>query len=475
MYDLKENYLLPSFTDAHMHLSLYTLLYSAINLRYCQSIKEVQEKLKKGIDQELIVGWGFDHEQFLEERMLTRKDLDKVSSEIPIFILRFDEHIGVVNSEILRNLGIDQNTIDPEGGKIGRFSDGQPNGILVDKALPTEEILNNSRIKNSMQKNLLKVQEEFFHKGLTSVSDMGINFDTLDFYRDMEEKGYLKMRVYVYLNEECLKDEERIKKEMSKNGLGLVQVRGLKLFIDGSFGASSGALHEPYTNDPKNYGLLRIQPEKLNNLAKQADEMKMQLSIHVIGDRALTYALNALSYTRNRFLRHRVEHIQLVNEEHLRKMKQLEIIAVIQPIFVSTDSPWAEKRLGRERIKQAYPLKRVVEKGIRVAGSSDCPVANADPFLGVYFAVSHKDLEGRELPDWVRKERIGIKEALKIFTEEASYALCENKGQIKQGMQADFIVLSENPLQLPIQKIPSLRTLQTYLGGQLVNRHILFS
>lgn len=475
MYDLKENYLLPSFTDAHMHLSLYTLLYSAINLRYCQSIKEVQEKLKKGIDQELIVGWGFDHEQFLEERMLTRKDLDKVSSEIPIFILRFDEHIGVVNSEILRNLGIDQNTIDPEGGKIGRFSDGQPNGILVDKALPTEEILNNSQIKNSMQKNLLKVQEEFFHKGLTSVSDMGINFDTLDFYRDMEEKGYLKMRVYVYLNEECLKDEERIKKEMSKNGLGLVQVRGLKLFIDGSFGASSGALHEPYTNDPKNYGLLRIQPEKLNNLAKQADEMRMQLSIHVIGDRALTYALNALSYTRNRFLRHRVEHIQLVNEEHLKKMKQLEIIAVIQPIFVSTDSPWAEKRLGRERIKQAYPLKRVVEKGIRVAGSSDCPVANADPFLGIYFAVSHKDLEGEELPDWVRKERIGIKEALKIFTEEASYALYENKGQIKQGMQADFIVLSENPLQLPIQKIPSLRTLQTYLGGQLVNRHILFS
>ncbi|GAG84501.1 unnamed protein product, partial [marine sediment metagenome] len=101
-------------------------------------------------------------------------------------------------------------------------------------------------------------------------------------------------------------------------------------------------------------------------------------------------------------------------------------------------------------------------------GSSDCPVASADPFLGIYFAVSPKDLEGKELPDWVRKERIGIKEALKIFTEGASYALNENKGQIKQGMLADFIVLSENPLHLPIQKIPSLRVLQTYLGGQLV-------
>jgi len=467
MYDLKENYLLPSFTDAHMHLSLYTLLYSAINLRDCQSIKMVQEKMKKGIGQELIVGWEFDHEQFLEGRMPTREDLDIVSSKIPIFILRFDGHIGVVNSEVLRNLGINQNTIDPEGGKIGRFSDGQPNGILVDKALPTEDILNNSWIKSSMQKNLLEVQEEFFNKGLTSVSDMGINFDTLDFYRDMEEKGYLKMRVHVYFNEKCLMEKERIKKEMSKNGSGLVQVRGLKLFIDGSFGASSGALYEPYTNDPKNYGLLRISPEKLNNLAKQADEMEMQLSIHVIGDRALTYALNALSCTRNRFLRHRVEHIQLVKEEHLSMMKQLEVTAAIQPIFVSTDYPWAEKRLGRERIQQAYPLKRVMEKGIKVAGSSDCPVAGADPFLGIYFAVSHEDLEGKELPDWVRKERIGIKKALKIFTEGASYALHENKGQIKQGMQADFIVLSENPLQLPIRKIPSLKVLQTYLGGQL--------
>jgi predicted amidohydrolase YtcJ len=468
VYDLKEKYLLPSFTDAHMHMSLYAFLYSAINLRDCQSIKVVQKKLKKEIGRELIVGWGFDHEQFQEERMPTREDLDAISSKIPIFILRFDEHIGVVNSEFLRRLGINQDTIDPEGGKIGRFLNGQPNGILVDKALPTEDIINNSWIKNALQQNFLKIQEELFRKGLTSVSDMGINFDTLDFYRDIEEKGYLKMRVYVYLNEACLEQKERIIKEMSRNNLGLVQVRGLKLFVDGSFGASSGALYEPYMNDPKNYGLLRILPEKLNNLAKQADEMGMQLSIHAIGDRALTYALNALSCTRNRLLRHRVEHVQLVNEEQLKKMKELGVLAVIQPIFVSTDHFWAEKRLGRKRIQLAYPLKRVVEKGIEVAGSSDCPVASADPFLGIYFAVSPKDLEGGELPGWVRKERIDIKEALKIFTEGSSYALYENKGQIKRGIQADFIVLSENPLHLHIQKIPSLPVLQTYIGGQLV-------
>ena len=468
VYDLHGNYLLPSFTDAHMHLSLYTILFSAIDLRDCNSIKELQDKLKNETDREVIIGWGFDHEKFQEERMPTRIDLDSVSSEIPIFILRFDEHIGVVNSEFLRRLKIDRNTKEPEGGKIGRFSDGLPNGILVDNALPTQKLLNNPRIKDSMLNNFLEVQKELLSKGLTSVSDMGIDFDTLDFYRQMEIKGYLKMRVHIYLDEKCLADKNRIKTEMQRNVQSLVQVRGLKLFVDGSFGASSGALYEPYADDPENKGILRIQPDRLKHLTRLADELGMQLSIHAIGDKALTYTLDALTETRNELLRHRIEHLQLVNEEHLDKLKQLGVIAVIQPVFVATDSPWAEKRLGSERVQQSYPLKRIIDKGIRVAGSSDCPVTEADPFLELYFSVSHKNLKGKEMPDWVKRERIGIKEALKIFTKDASYALHENKGKIEEGMLADFIVLLENPLQLTLEQILSLRVLQTYLGGELV-------
>lgn len=468
VYDLKENYLLPSFTDAHMHLSLYTILFSAIDLRGCNSINELQSKLKNEIDKEVIIGWGFDHEKFREERMPTRDDLDAVSSEIPIFILRFDEHIGVVNSEFLKRLEINRNTKEPEGGKIGRFSDGLPNGILVDNALPTEDMLNNHRIKDSMLNNFLEVQKELLSKGLTSVSDMGIDFNTLDFYRQMEIKGYLKMRVHIYLDEKCLADKNRIKTEMQRNVQSLVQVRGLKLFVDGSFGASSGALYEPYADDPGNTGILRIQPERLQQLTRQADEMGMQLSIHAIGDKALTYALDALTETRNELLRHRVEHIQLVNEEHLERMKKLNIIAAIQPVFVATDSPWAEKRLGRERVQMSYPLKSVFDQGIRVAGSSDCPVTEADPFLELYYSVSYRYLNGENMPDWVQKERISLKEAFKIFTEDASYALHENKGKIEEGMLADFIVLQENPLQLSLERILSLRILQTYLGGQSV-------
>jgi len=468
VYDLKGNFLLPSFTDAHMHLFLYTLLFSAVDLRECNSIKEVQNKLKEKIDQEVIIGWGFDHEKFQEGRMPTRDDLDVVSHQIPTFILRFDEHVGVVNSEFLKRLEINRDTKEPEGGKIGHFSDGLPNGILVDNALPTDEMLNNPHIKKSMVKNFLDVQNQLLSRGITSIGEMGIDFETLDFYREMDRKGYLKIRVHVYLSEKCLAEKKRIKNEMKKNTGNRVQVRGLKLFVDGSFGASSGALYESYSDDPGNYGILRIQPERLKELAQQADELGMQLSIHVIGDKALSYALDALSKTKNKFLRHRVEHIQLVNEELLKRMKSLGIIAAIQPVFVGTDSFWAEKRLGKERVYQSYPLGSVLNRGIKVAGSSDCPVTEADPFLELYFSVSQKDLEGKEMPEWVRKERIGIREALKIFTEDASYALHENKGRIEEGMLADFIVLSENPLLLTPKNILSLRVFQTYLGGQLV-------
>jgi predicted amidohydrolase YtcJ len=467
-YDLRGNYLLPSFTDAHMHLSLYAILFSAIDLRACTSIVELQNKLESEIGKEVIIGWGFDHEKFREERMPTKGDLDAVSPEIPIFILRFDEHIGVVNSEFLKRLKINKNSKDPEGGKIGRFPNGSPNGVLVDNALPTEKMLNHPRIKASMLNNFVQAQKQLLSRGLTSVSDMGINFNTLDFYREMEARGILKMRIHAYLDEKCLRDMQRIKHEMQKNTQSLVQVRGLKLFVDGSFGASSGALFEPYADDPENRGILRIQPEQLKQLVRQADELGLQLSIHAIGDKALTHTLDALSDTRNELLRHRVEHIQLINEEHLQRMKELHIIAAIQPVFVATDSPWAEKRLGRERVQKSYPLKSVLDQGICVAGSSDCPVTEADPFLELFYSVSNRYLNGEEMPDWVKRERITLKETFKIFTEGASYALHENKGRIEEGMIGDFIVLSENPFQLPLQRIPSLKVLQTYLGGRLV-------
>jgi len=464
IYDLNGNYLLPGFVDAHMHFSMFVALFSATSLRDCRSIEELKERLNANKN-DFVIGWGFDHELFKEKRMLTREDLDEVSRAIPVIVFRLDGHICVVNSKALKISGIDENTKDPEGGHIGRSPDGSPSGILVDRAIPTNLLKNP---KMSLLQDFLKAQEMLLSMGLTSVSDMGIDFDTLQLYRYIESAGLLKIRANVYLSEECLDAKERILDEMRKGKL--VKVRGLKLFADGSFGARSGALFEEYSDDPGNTGIIRTPLEKLEDFVKKAEELDMQVAIHAIGDKGLFNALSALSKAKNRELRHRVEHIQLVNESLLDMMKELGVVAVIQPIFIKSDSPWAESRLGKgkERINHAYPLRSLIDHNLRVAGSSDCPVETQDPFQGIYFSSSSKDLEGNELPDWVKKERISIKDAITIFTEGAAYALHENKGKIEKGMLADFVVLPENPVEIRVENIKDLKVLKTFVNGELV-------
>jgi len=371
-----------------------------------------------------------------------------------------------VNSKLLGMLGINKDTKDPEGGLIGRFPDENPNGVLIDKAMPEENLLKNLKINSSLQENFLKAQKMLLSMGLTSVSDMGIDFDTLRMYRLMESSGLLRIRINVYLTEECLEAEEKIIEEMNKGEL--VKVRGLKLFADGSFGAKSGALFEEYSDDPGNTGIIRTPLEKLDEFVKKAEDLGLQVSIHAIGDKALFNAISALSKTKNKNLRHRIEHIQLANKNLLIKMKEISIVAVIQPIFIKSDSSWAESRLGKKRINYAYPLKSVIDHNIIVAGSSDCPVETPNPFLGIYFSSSNKDLEGNELPEWVKKERISVENAIKIFTEGAAYALHENEGKIEKGMLADFIVLHENPIRIGTEKIKDLKAMKTFINGELV-------
>jgi hypothetical protein len=302
--------------------------------------------------------------------------------------------------------------------------------------------------------------------GLTSITDMGIGFNTLKSYRDLENAGKIKMRGSLYLSEECLEHREKIIDELPKGEL--LKIRGIKLFADGSLGSRGAALFEEYSDDPGNTGIILTPLERLEEFVEKANELGLQIAIHAIGDKGLSNALTALSKSKNKGLRHRIEHIQLVNNHLLNKLRELDIVAVIQPLFIKSDSLWAENRLGKERIHFSYPLKSLLDNNIKVAASSDSPVETPNPFLGLFFCVSHKDLEGNGLPEWIKKERIGIGDAIKMYTEGASYALFENKGRIEKGMFADFIVLPENPAKIEVEKIKDLRVLKTFVNGELV-------
>jgi len=465
--DVKGKTVLPGFKECHMHFSEFVKSLSKVDLRDCASIEEVKEKLKENSEKEIIVGMSFNNENFIEERIPNRKDLDEVSDDIPIIIYRVDLHLCVVNSKALELLGIDKMSKPFKGGVIERFSNGEPNGIFRENAVNMVIKLEQKFQSKEFKNNLIKASEIAFKCGLTSVSDLLVDWNMLQTYRELEKQGKIKLHINTYMIDECLEDEKKLIEELSQGKF--VKLRGIKFLLDGSLGSKTAALLEGYSDNPKNLGIMRMPYDELESKVIKADQLGLQISLHAIGDKGASYALEVLSKTKRRKqLRHRIEHLQVLNENLINKMKDLDIIAVVQPIFINTDYPWAEERLGQKRIQYAYTLKSILDKGIKVAGSSDCPVESMNPFWGIYCAVSHKDLRENPFPKWVTKERITIKQALKLFNTEAAYATHENSGKLVPGAVADLIVLPEDPFKITLDKLKNMESFLTIVNGRIV-------
>ncbi|MBU4228052.1 amidohydrolase [bacterium] len=465
--DVDGKTVLPGFKECHMHFSEFVKSLSKVDLRDCASIEEIKEKLKENIEKKIIIGMSFNDEGFLEKRIPNRKDLDEVSDGIPIIIYRVDLHVCVVNSKALELLGIDKMSKPFEGGAIEKFSNGEPNGILKENAVKMASKLEQKFQSKGFENDLLKASKIAFKYGLTSVSDLLVDWNILQTYRELEKQGKVKLHINTYIIDECLKDEKRLVEELSKGKY--VKLRGIKFILDGSLGSKTAALLEGYSGDPKNVGIMRIPYDELESKVIKADQLGVQISLHAIGDKGASYALEVLSKTKRRKqLRHRIEHLQVLNENLINKMKDLDIIAVVQPIFINTDYPWVESRLGQKRIQYAYTLKTLLNKGIKVAGSSDCPVESMNPFWGMYCAVSQRDLEGNPFPEWVKKERVTMKQALTLFTTEAAYATHENSGKLVPGAVADLIILPEDPFKVTLDVLKSMDSLLTIINGKVV-------
>ncbi|HZK11099.1 MAG TPA: amidohydrolase [Atribacterota bacterium] len=465
--DAKGKTVVPGFKECHMHFSEFVKSLSKVNLRDCASIEEIKEKLKENTEKRIIIGMFFDNEKFVEKRMPNKKDLDDVSKDVPIIIYRVDLHMCVVNSKVLKLLEIDKTSQSLEGGAIEKLSNGKPSGIFQENAVNMVIKLEQKFQLKGFEDNLIKATEIAFKYGLTSVSDLLVDWDMLQRYRELEKQGKIKLHINTYMIEECLKDEKRLIEELSRGKY--VKLKGIKFLLDGSLGSKTAALLEGYSDNPKNLGIMRIPYDELENKVIRADQLGVQISLHAIGDKSADYALEALSKTkRGKKLRHRIEHLQVLNENLINKMKDLDIIAVVQPIFINTDYPWAESRLGKKRLQYAYTLKTLLNKRIKVAGSSDCPVESMNPFWGMYCAVSQRDLEGNFFPEWIKKERVTMKQALSLFTTEAAYAVHENSGKLIPGAVADLIVLPEDPFKVTLDKLKNMESLLTIVNGRVV-------
>jgi predicted amidohydrolase YtcJ len=251
-------------------------------------------------------------------------------------------------------------------------------------------------------------------------------------------------------------------------------MRSVKLYADGALGSRGAALLADYSDEAGNRGLMFISEEQMAEALRKVFSCGLQTGVHAIGDAANRQVLDAYEQALADYPdnpgRHRVEHAQILSPEDIPRFAEMNVIAAMQPIHATSDMYWADERLGEERLRGAYAWQSLLESGAVLAFGSDFPVEEVNPMLGIYAAVTRQDLEGWPQGGWQAQERLSREAAIRAFTLDAAYAgfMEEQVGSLETGKQADFIVLEEDILQIPAEKIPEIQVMQTWVAGERV-------
>ena len=477
--DLNGRFVCAGFNDSHLHLlSVGRSLNVARLNEHTTSKKEMYEYLKEYISRnndEWIVGTGWNQSDFSDDRnMPGKKELDEICNDRPMYLSRCCGHIVSVNSKALEIAGIDDNTVSPLGGEID-----YENGLLSDSAI--------ALVKDHIPFPSMQQLKEMVVAGAHYVNSLGITsvqsddytlFNNLPFeainemYKELETENRLTVRVY----EQCrLRTIDKFRLFLDKGlrthqGSNMYRIGPLKLLCDGSLGARTAALSEPYHDDPDNKGLLIYRDEELNELVKLAHENNMQIAAHAIGDKALDQLLNAYSLVikDNNKLRHGVVHCQVSRKDQLQRMIDMKLHIYVQSIFLDTDTYFIKDRLSDNLIYSSYNWKTLMDGGLVVSNGSDSPVELPDVLKGIECALTRKPVNGIE--PYLKDQAFSVKEAIDSFTINGAVSSFEEdyKGMIKENYLADFVVLDNNPFETDKEDIHSIKVLNTYLGGKCV-------
>jgi hypothetical protein len=462
--NLKGKTVLPGFIDAHIHLLMCGLASTAIDLRKLKSIAEIKEKVNERVKRkskgEWVVGQGWDDTILTERRFPSRWDLDEVSPDNPVIILRVCGHISCLNSKALELANITKQTTPPPGGEIDKDPvTGEPTGILRDATnMMVMHLISYS--DEELIEALKSACERAVGVGLTSVHCIPMTSQQVRIFQRLIRQGDLPLRVYLI----PLLRARGFKVPWTK-------IKAVKMILDGSLGGHTAALFKPYTDQPENTGIIYLSKERLQKIVKKIHKAGFQLAIHCIGDRAVQMALDCIEEAlreRPRVNhRHRIEHASVLNKELIERMKNLRVIASVQPPFIVSDGRWLIDRLGLERSRFVYPFKTLLDRRVKVAAGSDCPVELMNPLLGIQAAVTRAVTK-----DFIfePEQRVTVDQAIRMYTIGAAYASFEEdiKGSIEVGKLADLVLLSDDPFSVPSNKIGQIRVEMTIVGGKIV-------
>jgi len=467
--------ILPGLTDAHGHLYGLGLSLDVVPLvgttSYDEVIARVKERASLASAGEWVIGRGWDQNDWPVKEFPTKDALDAAVPDHPVFLRRVDGHAAIANTMALQAAGVTAATQDPEGGRMMRGANGEPTGVFVDAAMDLVERAVPRPTPAQRKARVLASAQAIAANGLTEMHDAGIDAETIAAVRELIDEKRFPIRVYAMLG-----DNDALLADWFASGPlieygGRLTVRSVKMYADGALGSRGAALLAPYSDDPGNSGLMLARPEHLADVATRARAKGFQVNTHAIGDRGVRNVIDAYAQAGVQAKdRYRVEHLQVITPTDVPRLVERGIIASMQPTHATSDMPWAERRVGPERVKGAYAWRTVLNAGGRLALGSDFPVEDVNPFFGIYSAVTRQDQEGNPRGGWYPDQRLTLAEAIRGFTSDAAYAAFEegSRGTIEPGKLADFTIVAGDLYAAPPAELFKTKVRYTVVGGEIV-------
>ncbi|MDM5284263.1 amidohydrolase [Peribacillus frigoritolerans] len=477
IYQFKDQLIMPGFHDFHLHIMQGAVALNSVNLFAARSEDEALEMIgefaESKPENQWVIGFTWDAGYWDTQQLPTRHSLDQILPDRPALMFHAEGHYAWVNTKALEIANITRHSENPFYGIIGKDENGEPNGILYEKAM--DAVIRHAFNFSNSQKN--EIFSNFLAHaaslGVTAVNDLhGLKtIESLDVFKEFEDNGKLTTRIHLWpaLNGD-LGHSKQLRETYQSDKL---RVSGLKQFIDGVITARTAYLLEPYADQPETRGETSFPPETIKKWVVAADKEGFSIRFHAIGDGAIRLALDAYEEAQKtngkRDSRHSVEHIEVIHPDDIHRFSELGVTVSMQPdhLAMSERGVYTEQ-IGADREKYVFSINTLQKTGAKLAFGTDFPIDILNPLLQIYRAVTRIDSSGKTV--WHPHECITLAEALKAYTSGPAYGTFREQelGTLEVGKLADIIVLERNLFEVLVEEIPDIKVLLTIVDGQVV-------
>ncbi|ASN04448.1 amidohydrolase [Virgibacillus necropolis] len=477
---LNGNTLMPGFIDSHLHITMYGTNALSISCKseHIQSIDNLLKDIKKRATStpkgEWIRAWGYHEGNIAEKRFPTKEEMDTVTTDHPILVVRTCGHISAVNSHALRLANIDKNTPDPDGGRFEKRKDGELTGLMVENA-HMKMFTVASFTDEEMRKAHKIASEHFAEKGITSIHDAtGYGLDNIHALQADSQKGVIKQRIYAMIG--ALSKPQDVVKHMVDSGIftGLgdnkFKIGPVKLFLDGSSSGPTIWTRDPYTSDPENFGVHYFKQEEVDELFIPAHAKGWQITSHAQGDAAIDMLLKCIEKANELYprqdTRHRIEHAGIATPDLIKRMKEQNVVPIPNPAFHYEYGDGYIENYG-ERAAHMYPLGDYLKEDVVAAIASDCPVTDFSPIRGIHTSLTRQSHSGQIVGE---NQKVSLLEAIRMYTINGAYASFEEdvKGSLEPGKLADLILFDRSLMNTDTDELLEAQVEWTMIDGEIV-------